>query len=146
MSWMMAGMAAMGVVNAQMAAKAKAKENQKNAEISAAETQYSPWTGIQPTKFQYQDPNATGNSIAQGAQGALSGAMFNSANKAPPAQTPGAAQAAPTSPYSSMGSAEEANNAAVFGQQPGAPQVGGQNPWMGMKSKNPFLYGDRGGV
>lgn len=135
----------MGALSASQAAKAKAKENQRNADISAAQTQFSPWTGVQPQGFSYQDPNAAGGMLGGAASGALSGLMHKQANAGPPAPAAaggGGAMAPGQSPYSSFGSAGEASGAAALGPQQGP----GMSPWSGMeKKKNPFLYGNGGG-
>lgn len=77
MSWALtatAGMAALGAYNADQQRKAQQKQNQLSADITAAQTQYSPWTKITPQAFQGQAP--TGNAVAGAAEGALGGAMF----------------------------------------------------------------------
>lgn len=68
------GSATVGAINANQQRKAQQKANQANANISAAQTQYSPWTGaaISSPKFEATPDNTFGAA----AQGALGGAMF----------------------------------------------------------------------
>lgn len=77
MSWVVVGVAGttavLGAINAAEQRKAQQKANQQNANIAAAQQEFSPWTGIKPASPQMQavDSSAT----AGAAQGALSGAM-----------------------------------------------------------------------
>lgn len=78
MSWVAVGtMAALGAVQGNQQRQAQAKANQQNADISAAQTQYSPWTNIKPQGVQM---GALGGGALGGAeQGALAGAMYSKA-------------------------------------------------------------------
>lgn len=78
MSWVAVGtMAALGAVQGQQQRQAQAKANQQNADISAAQAQYSPWTNIKPQGVQI---GALGGGALGGAeQGALAGAMYSKA-------------------------------------------------------------------
>lgn len=83
MSWVATGVAVGSAVigaeqgNAQR--KAQAQANRANMEMSAAQTEFSPWTKINPTNAQAQAPTTSGSQGAM--QGALSGAMFAAQNK-----------------------------------------------------------------
>lgn len=130
MSWVAVGLTAAGVVSGSLSAKAKAKENERNAKMAAAQTEFSPWTGAGPGQFSYQDPNAAGQMLGGGANGLAAGMMHNQANTKNPAPTEQPAAQAPTqdmqSPYSSYGSVAEAQ---------------GASPWMGVQKKKPTYYG-----
>lgn len=56
MSWIVAGTAigsaVLGAAQGQQKRKAEQEANQANAQITAAQTQYSPWTGMAPQKFE----------------------------------------------------------------------------------------------
>jgi hypothetical protein len=80
MSWVVTGIGvtvgttALGAVQANQNRKAQQKANQQQADISAAQTQYSPWTGIKGgTPDIKATPDNTAGIIGQGA---LSGVMF----------------------------------------------------------------------
>lgn len=79
MSWWVAGaMTVASVANANSQRKAQQDANQKNAQINAAQMEYSPWTGVKPGEVQMQaTPNTA---LASGLQGGLSGAMFAKKN------------------------------------------------------------------
>jgi len=71
-----------GALSAHQANKsrqAQADANNQSAQISAAQQEFSPWTGITPQAVQ-TSPLGT-DAIGGAAQGALSGAMFANANK-----------------------------------------------------------------
>jgi len=94
MSWVAVGMTAVGAVTAANSRKAAQEQNQKQAEMAAAQTQYSAWTGAAPGEF---TPQAVPGGALQGAAtGALSGMMYKNANaKTPETPTPPAEAAAP---------------------------------------------------
>lgn len=90
MSWIVAGVAAasavMGAVNQGNQARAQKKANETNANMAAAEQQYSPWTGM---KASAPPVNPISASPVGGAmQGGLSGAMFASQFNKPKATDP----------------------------------------------------------
>jgi len=68
------GSAAIGALSGAQQRKAQQEQNQAQADIAAAQTQYSPWTNIKPQAAQMQ--TVTGSPLGGAAQGALSGAMF----------------------------------------------------------------------
>jgi hypothetical protein len=78
MAWVTVGIAGgtalLGALSAANQRKAQQQQNQAQADISAAQTQYSPWTGVKPQAAQMQA--VTGDPLGGAAQGALSGAMF----------------------------------------------------------------------
>lgn len=78
MSWVVAGVAGgtavLGALNAANQRKAQQRQNQQSADVSAAQTQFSPWTHIQPQGFQPQA--ITANPMSGAVQGGLGGAMF----------------------------------------------------------------------
>jgi hypothetical protein len=71
----------MGVGALQGAANRKAQQNanEQQANISAAQMEYSPWTKMAPQSFTPQAVKESG--FGGAAQGALGGAMFSQANK-----------------------------------------------------------------
>lgn len=80
MPWIPLALAAVGAAQGAAQRQAQQKVNQAQADISAAETRYSPWTGIKPQGVQLQAPTTSG---FQGAvQGGLSGLMYNAKNPA----------------------------------------------------------------
>lgn len=66
--------------------RAQVKQNESNANISAAQAQFSPWTGINPQSANQQAVTADPLSAGFGGaiQGGLAGAMYNQQNKEPP--------------------------------------------------------------
>jgi type II secretory pathway pseudopilin PulG len=78
MSWVVAGVAAgtavLGAVQASQQRKAQQQANQQQANISAAQTEFSPWTKIQPQGFNPEAPTAS--ALGGAVQGGLGGAMF----------------------------------------------------------------------
>lgn len=117
---LMLGMAALGALQGSMQAKAQQRANKQNADISAAQTQYSPWTGLGASTPEIKAADPTGAALSGGIGGGLSGYMQGLSNQAAqtPAMpaTPGMPQkmATPgTSPYSSYGSPEAASQAAT---------------------------------
>jgi hypothetical protein len=50
----MLGMAGLGLLQGKQAQDQQKKQNKLNAELSAAEQQYSPWSGIKPSSAQLQ--------------------------------------------------------------------------------------------
>jgi hypothetical protein len=83
MSWVVVGVAgttaAVGAVTAAQQRKAQQQANQKNAEMAAAQMEYSPWTGIKPQSAEQQA--VTASPMAGAIQGGLSGAMFGTSLK-----------------------------------------------------------------
>lgn len=81
MSWVIAGTAigtaALGAINASQQRKAQQQANETNANMSAAQMQYSPWTGVKPSTPQMGA--VTDNVMGGALQGGLGGAMFGSA-------------------------------------------------------------------
>lgn len=76
MSWVVTGIGvgvgttALGAVQANQNRIAQQRANQQNANISAAQTQYSPWTGIKGSAPNIQaTPDNTASTLAQGALG-----------------------------------------------------------------------------
>lgn len=74
-----AAMAAIGALQGAQQRKAQQQANQQSANITAAQTEFSPWTKISPQGFQATP--ITGNAFGGALQGGLSGAMFAQANK-----------------------------------------------------------------
>lgn len=76
MIWpLIAGMAALGAIQGEQQRAAQRRANQQQAAITAAQTEFSPWTKIQPQQF---SPKPEGSGWFGGAaQGALGGAMFS---------------------------------------------------------------------
>lgn len=82
MSWVVVGVAAVGALTADQQRKAQEKHNQQAADVSAAQMQYSPWTGVKPSA-----PNlspVTSSALQGGLQGGLSGAIYKSQNPSAP--------------------------------------------------------------
>lgn len=96
MTWVAVGIAgttaAVGAVNAGAQRKAQQKANEQNANIAAAQQEFSPWTGMKPASpvmGSNYGPGALGGAV----QGGLGGAMFgqqlkSAAAGASPAETP----------------------------------------------------------
>jgi uncharacterized membrane protein len=77
MSWAVTavvGSTALGAYQAEEQRKAQAAANRTNAEMAAAQTQYSPWTGM--ATGQAEMAPVKGDALGGAAQGALGGAMF----------------------------------------------------------------------
>lgn len=78
MTWVVsgvtAGTAALGAFQADEQRKAQIAANRQQAEMAAAQTQYSPWTGMATGQANLQA--VTGNPLAGALQGGLQGAMF----------------------------------------------------------------------
>ena len=74
---------------AQAKRKAQDQANRQQVGINAAQTQFSPWTNINPQAITSAPASAdpTSATISGGLQGGLAGAMYSAANKQP-AQTP----------------------------------------------------------
>lgn len=73
MSWIMVGTAAIGAIQGAQQAKAQRKANQQNADMAAAQTEFSPWTGAKPG--QAEMGAITTSALEGGVQGAMTGAM-----------------------------------------------------------------------
>lgn len=119
MWWIPASMAVGAIMQGQQA-KAQAKAQEKQAAISAAQTEFSPWTGITPQQFNPQP--ITASALGGAVQGGLSGVMQEQA------MAKGAAQddlmKAQTNYYNSQGQAGQMNS-----------------PWFNMQQQKPSLYG-----
>jgi hypothetical protein len=75
MAWpVVAAMAAMGAIQGEQQRKAQQQANRQQAEVAAAQTEYSPWTGIKPQGVNFSP--VTSSAMGGAAQGALSGAMM----------------------------------------------------------------------
>lgn len=78
MSWIVAGTAigsaVLGAAQGAQKRKAEQASNQANAELTAAQTEFSPWTHLQPQSFTSAPVASSG--FGGAAQGALGGAMF----------------------------------------------------------------------
>lgn len=83
MSWVVSGAAAatavVGAYSADQQRKAQQDANKQQAEMAAAQTQYSPWTGMQTGQANLQP--VTASALQGGLQGGLSGAMFGQGMK-----------------------------------------------------------------
>lgn len=119
MSWVAVGVTGAGLATSVMSNKAKAKENQRQADIAAAQTQYSPWTGLAPQAYNPQSIDAGGDAMKAITSGVMSGVMHNKANPS----------GAEPKKYSSYGSADEANAAAQIGS------TGNTFDWSGLQKK-----------
>lgn len=107
MSWVYSGVtAAIGIGSSLAASKAQKDANKKSADLSAAQQEFSPWSGIKPQEAQITPVNEAGSALKGGLEGGLAGYMQKQANMTPPA-TPGATQ------------------------MPGAAPMGGGAPGMG---------------
>jgi hypothetical protein len=82
MSWVAVGVS-VGAVQGAQQRKAQQDANQQQANISAAQTEFSPWTKIQPQAANLQP--VTSSALGGAAQGALAGAMYSKANPSTPA-------------------------------------------------------------
>lgn len=87
MPWIPLLTAAVGAVQGNQQRRAQQQQNQQQTDIAAAQTQYSPWTGIKPQGVQFNP--VTGSALGGAAQGALAGAMYSSANPQKPADVSG---------------------------------------------------------
>jgi hypothetical protein len=78
MSWVVSGVAVgsavIGAYSQEEQRKAQVAANKQQAEMAAAQTQYSPWTGMGSGQANMQP--VTGNALSGALQGGLSGAMF----------------------------------------------------------------------
>ena len=74
MPWIPLATAAIGAVQGDAQRRAQQNANQQAANVSAAQTEFSPWTHITPQGFAPQAPTTSG--FGGAAQGALSGVMF----------------------------------------------------------------------
>lgn len=83
MSWFVAGTTAatavVGAYSADQQRKAQQDANKQQSEMAAAQTQYSPWTGMQTGQANLQP--VTASALQGGLQGGLSGAMFGQGMK-----------------------------------------------------------------
>jgi len=70
-----------GAAQGMMQARAQKKANEQQAMINAAQTEYSPWTGITPGQTQVQPANAIGSALSGGIAGGLAGYMQSQAGK-----------------------------------------------------------------
>ena len=78
MSWVVAGTAAgtalLGAYQGEQQRKAQVAANNQQAQMAAAQTQYSPWTGMGAGQANLSP--VTGSALGGAIQGGLSGAMF----------------------------------------------------------------------
>lgn len=78
MAWVVVGTAlggaALGAFQGEEQRKAQVRNNQAQANMAAAQTESSPWTGMGAGQAQLAP--VTGSAMAGGLQGGLSGAMF----------------------------------------------------------------------
>lgn len=82
MSWVAVGsMTAIGAVQGAQQRKAQQEANQQNANLNAAQMEYSPWTGVKPGVATAAPVTASAFGGAE--KGALSGAMFAHKGGAP---------------------------------------------------------------
>lgn len=88
MSWVAVGLGGLGLVQGMGQAKAQKKANERNAKISAAQMEFSPWTGMSPQGFQSQAVDVAGSALGGAAKGALSGMIHNQANAKPGMDAP----------------------------------------------------------
>jgi len=79
MPWIPLAVAAVSAVQGEAQRAAQQRQNQKQADISAAQTQYSPWTHLGASTPQMQAP--TPSALGGAAQGALAGAMYSQQSK-----------------------------------------------------------------
>lgn len=83
MSWVVAGVAGgtalLGAVNAAQQRNAQRKQNQQQADMSAAQMEFSPWTGVKPGTPQVSA--ITANPLGGAVQGGIGGAMYAMGNK-----------------------------------------------------------------
>ena len=79
---------------AQAQRKAQDQANRQSVGINAAQTQFSPWTNINPQAVTTAPASAdpTGAAISGGLQGALAGAMYSKANPSAPPKPTGFSQ------------------------------------------------------
>lgn len=102
MSWVgvAVGTTALGAVQGAQQRKAQQRANQQSADISAAQEEFSPWTGQKPQEAKIGA--VTGSPLQGAVQGALTGAMFGkqfsgAPSEPTPAQAPMAGNAMPQS-------------------------------------------------
>lgn len=108
-------MGGLGMAQGAQQANTQKKQNKLNADISAAQTQYSPWTGITPSNPDIKAVDATGSALAGGIGGAFSGYMQGKNSQA----------------------ADEQNKFMKELAMQGSNAGGGGNAWANMK---PSLY------
>lgn len=100
--------------------KAAAKNNQRQADIAAAQTAYSPWTGIKPQGVNTTPTDEMGGALTGAVQGGLAGLMHNQANAGKmPAASPGGDMGVPQA-------------------QPDAPMQSGMDKELLMKQQDPY--------
>jgi len=75
MTWVVVGSSGVGLASGYMNAKSQERNNARQADISAAQAQYSPWTHITPSNPNLQATDPAGAALVGGAQGALAGVM-----------------------------------------------------------------------
>ena len=64
-----------GLLSGYSQQKAQQKANRMNALMNAAQTEFSPWTGIQPQGMQFGATDPMGGALAKGIEGGLAGYM-----------------------------------------------------------------------
>lgn len=128
---MLLGMAGIGALQGLMGAKAQQKQNQTQADMAAAQTQFSPWTGMGAGKAQINTVSPVGEALKGGIGGGLAGYMHGMAN-APAAPAAGTGTTG-GSPYSSFGSPEEAMKGA---QGDMMNRTAKDSAWMFMPTQN----------
>ena len=72
--WPAIALAGLGAIQGGQQAAAQRDANKQQAQMAAAQTEFSPWTGAGPGKANLQA--VTGSPLAGAVQGGLSGAMY----------------------------------------------------------------------
>jgi hypothetical protein len=72
--WPAIALAGLGAIQGQQQADAQRQANKQQADMAAAQTEFSPWTGAGPGKAKLGA--VTGSPLAGAVQGGLSGAMY----------------------------------------------------------------------
>lgn len=125
-------MGGLGALQGSIQANAQKNAQKRQADLAAAQTQYSPWTGISPQQFQPQAVDATGSMLTGALGGGLAGYMAGR-NKSQAPETPAPAEAPQTSqsPWGNMGGQQYAQMLNAQGNQ----------FEQEMMKKNPTIYG-----
>jgi|GEM_PF-4609364 len=133
MAWIPIAMAALGAVSGAEQAKAQKKAQERQANLSAAQTQYSPWTGITPQQF---TPGPVSSPLAGafsgGVQGGLQGMMFSKGMGESAPMSSGPTDSMPQLQPVSLGSSySPKTQMGVAG--------GGSTPWLGIGLQKPSM-------
>lgn len=126
MSWVAVGVAAVGAVSSMQQAKAKKKAQEEQNQVAAAQTMYSPWTGVSGQADTSPQQSQFGSALSGGLQGYMTGSMMKNANAKSAAETNAlnaeAAKADVAGATDVMGGNANAGYAGSYGMDPNDPK------------------------